>query len=309
MSKSTSKETIMIVDSINRRPYGAKLSVLLDDSTRMILDGEACLLTDTDYIIKVRPIQSQATGQVDTASGFRAWDIFVEGFATAGEAEKKGLEIAFGILWGAISERYSVRLQYQTPLPCVVYDRNRQGSGVFVTVSGRLIRGKPLASIATAIEEGLSSQARGNEKLLLAMELFASAKQESTERSRFIGLVSSLEPLAEQQNYTGEVSGMIDRFKDQIKELKLLPHIESSLLGRTASLSTESISSAIRRVVKETLPDDSEALRIIEDAYNLRSRILHDGTTDADLNQKSREVETIVRRVIASRAALNLRVS
>jgi hypothetical protein len=42
---------------------------------------------------------------------------------------------------------------------------------------------------------------------------------------------------------------------------------------------------------------------------NLRSRILHDGTTDADLNQKSREVETVVRRVIASRAALNLRVS
>ncbi|MDO9066801.1 MAG: HEPN domain-containing protein [Chloroflexota bacterium] len=175
--------------------------------------------------------------------------------------------------------------------------------------SATFILGKSLASIATAINEGLSSQERGNEKLLLAMELFASARQESTERSRFVGLVSSLEPLAEQQSYTGEVSGMIDRFKDQIKELKLLPHIEASLSGRIANLSTESVSSAIRRVVKETLPDDSEALRIIEDAYNLRSRILHDGTTDADLNQKSREVETVVRRVIASRAALNLRVS
>ncbi|MDA3832746.1 MAG: HEPN domain-containing protein [Spirochaetales bacterium] len=310
MSKSTSKERIMIVDSISRRPYGVKLSVLLDDSTRMMLHGKACLLTDTDYIINVRPIQSRVTGQADTVPGFRAWEIFVEGFATAGEAEKKGLEIAFGILWGAISERYSVRLQYQTPLPCVVYDRTRQGSGsLAVSTSATFILGKSLASIATAINEGLSSQERGNEKLLLAMELFASARQESTERSRFVGLVSSLEPLAEQQSYTGEVSGMIDRFKDQIKELKLLPHIEASLSGRIANLSTESVSSAIRRVVKETLPDDSEALRIIEDAYNLRSRILHDGTTDADLNQKSREVETVVRRVIASRAALNLRVS
>jgi hypothetical protein len=266
MSKSTSKERIMIVDSISRRPYGVKLSVLLDDSTRMMLHGKACLLTDTDYIINVRPIQSRVTGQADTVPGFRAWEIFVEGFATAGEAEKKGLEIAFGILWGAISERYSVRLQYQTPLPCVVYDRTRQGSGsLAVSTSATFILGKSLASIATAINEGLSSQERGNEKLLLAMELFASARQES--------------------------------------------HIEASLSGRIANLSTESVSSAIRRVVKETLPDDSEALRIIEDAYNLRSRILHDGTTDADLNQKSREVETVVRRVIASRAALNLRVS
>ena len=309
MSKSTSKETSMIIDSISRRPYGAKLSVLLDDSTRMMLQGEACLLTETDYIIRVRPTQSRAAGEADTASGFfRACEIFVEGFATAGEAEKRGLEIAFGILWGAISERYSVRLQYQTPLPCVVYDRTRQGSGASLTLSATLILGKPLASIATAIDEVLSSQARGNEKLLLAMELFASARKESTERSRFVGLVSSIEPLAEQQSYTGEVSEMIDRFKDQIEELKLPPHIHASLWARTANLSTESVSSAIRRVVKETLPDDSEALRIIEDAYNLRSRILHDGTTDADLNQKSREVETVVRRVIASKAALNLRV-
>lgn len=308
MSKHTSKETMMITESVSRRPYGAKLSVLLDDSTRMMVHGEACLLTDTDYIIKVRPIQPRATDQADTASGFRAWEIFVEGFATAGEAEKKGLEVAFGILWGAISERYSVRLQYQTPLPCVVYDRTRQGSGIFLTASATIILGKPLASIATAIDEGLSSRARGSEKLLLAMELFASARQESTERSRFVGLVSSLEPLAEQQGYTGEVLEMIDRFKTKIKELKLLPHIEASLLGRTANLSTESVASAVRRLVKESLPDDSEALRIIEDAYNLRSRILHDGTTDADLNLRSREVETVIRRVIASRAALSLRV-
>ena len=309
MSKHTSKETMMIMESISRRPYGAKLSVLLDDSTRMMLHGEACLLTDTDYIVKVRPIKSQSTDESDTASGFRALEIFVEGFATAGEAEKKGLEVAFGILWGAISESYSVRLQYQTPLPCVVYDRTRQGSGVFVTLSGTLILGNPLASIATAIDEGLSSKARGDEKLLLAMELFASARQESTERSRFISLVSSLEPLAEQQDYTAEVSAAIGQFKDQIKDLKLPPHIEASLLGRTEGLSTESVSSAIRRLVKETLPDDSEALQIIEDAYNLRSRILHDGTTDADLNQKSREAEAVVRRVIASTAALSLRIS
>ena len=141
------------------------------------------------------------------------------------------------------------------------------------------------------------------------MELFASAGQESTERSRFIGLISSLEPLAELENYTDEMLGVIERFQGQIKELKLSPNIKASLLGRIVNLSTESVRSAIRRVVKEALPDDSEALRIIEDAYNLRSRILHNGTTNADLNQKGREIEGVIRRIIASRIALNLRIS
>ena len=92
MSKSRSNEKMMILDSVSRRPYGTKLSVLLDDSTRMMLHGDACLLTDTDYIIKVRPIKSQDPGQVDTVSWFRKWEIFVEGFDTAGEAEKEALK-------------------------------------------------------------------------------------------------------------------------------------------------------------------------------------------------------------------------
>jgi len=272
----------------------------------MMLEGEVCLLTDTDYIIKMLPRQAE---QADSTCGFRACDILVEGFATAGEDERKGLEITFGMLWGAISERYSVRLQYQTPLPCVVYDRTRQGSGIFITGSATVILGKPPARVASAINEALSSKERGNEKLLLAMELFASARQELTERSRFIGLVSSLEPLAEQQSYGNDISATINQFKDQIKELELPSHIGASLIGRVENLSTESVLSAIRRVVREFLPNDSEALTIIEDAYDLRSRILHDGTTDADLKQKSQAVESVIRRIIAAKAGLNLRIS
>lgn len=36
-----------------------------------------------------------------------------------------------------------------------------------------------------------------DEKLLVSMELFASARLETTERTRFVGLVSSLEPFAQ----------------------------------------------------------------------------------------------------------------
>jgi hypothetical protein len=99
----------------------------------------------------------------------------------------------------------------------------------------------------------------------------------------------------------------LNRFKEQIKELGLPTPIESSLLGRLDNLSSESVLSAIRRAVIECLPGDANALEIVEEAYNLRSRILHDGTTDADLNQKSQEVEAVIRRVIASKAGLTLR--
>lgn len=305
---SVKKEKNMIIDSINRRPYGAKLSVALDDSTRMMLEGELCLLTDTEYIIKIRPTQSHLAGEPNYQFGFQSWDILVEGVATAGEAERKGLEITFGILWGAISERYSVRLQYQTPLPCAVYDRTRRGPGISFTGTATVILGKSLASITNAIKEALLSPNRGSKKLLLAMELFASARIELTERARFVGLVSSLEPLAEQQNYGDQVIGILNRFKDQVGELQLPSKIEASLIGRVDNLSTESVLSAIRRVIMECLPEDPEALKIVEEAYNLRSRILHEGTTDADLSQKSQEVEAVIRRVIASKTGLNLQV-
>lgn len=304
MTKKDQLEKNMINDSVSRRPYGAKLSAMLDESARIMLDGEISLLTNTAYIVKMRPRQLEHD---DYKCGVRECDIFVEGFATAGEAERIGLEITFGILWGAISEKYSVRLQYQTPLPCVVYDRNRPGS-TFSTGIVTVIIGMPPANVAGAINEALTSQERNNKKLLLAMELFSSARQELTERSRFISLVSSLEPLADQQSYDIEVSNMLNQFTDQIKTMNLPSHIEASLIGRIEGLSTESVIGAISRLIRETLPGDTDAVEIIENAYNLRSRILHDGTTDADLNQKSQKVEAIIRKVIAAKAGLALRI-
>ena len=143
MNKNTTQKSRMIVESKRRRPYGAKLSALLDDSTRIMFHGEACLLTDTGYIVKiVPPKETKSVEKNGMASGIRALEILVEGFATAGEAEKKGLEIAFGILWGAVSENYSVRLQYQTPLPCLVYDRTRQGGGIGFSMNASIILDK-----------------------------------------------------------------------------------------------------------------------------------------------------------------------
>jgi len=54
------------------------------------------------------------------------------------------------------------------------------------------------------INQVLSKKIDFDPKLLISMELFASARLESTERARFIGLVSSLEPLTAQESYENQ---------------------------------------------------------------------------------------------------------
>ncbi len=51
-------------------------------------------------------------------------------------------------------------------------------------------------------------------------------------------------------------------------------------------------------MIKEKLPDDKESLEIIEEAYGLRSKILHEGATDADLQKKGNEVERVIKSII-----------
>jgi hypothetical protein len=62
-------------------------------------------------------------------------------------------------------------------------------------------------------------------------------------------------------------------------------------------------SKAIRRLISDKLHGDADALATIDEAYNIRSRILHDGATDADLEMKGREVEAVVRRVFEQAVA------
>jgi hypothetical protein len=226
------------------------------------------------------------------------WDIFIEGFATAGEAEQAGLKIALGFLWAAVSGQYSIRLIYHTPLPCLVYDRIKPKGGIFATITATLSVIKGIGNIIDLLNGIISSSAPIDQKLLVACELFASARLETTERSKFIGLVSSLEPLAIQRNFENdELYELIEIFKQQLRQSNIDERIKESLMGQLGLLKRESVSMAIKRLVSETISDDPSAIELIDEAYYLRSKILHEGSTDADIELKSREIEKIVRKI------------
>ncbi|MHC5854951.1 hypothetical protein [Nostoc sp.] len=123
------------------------------------------------------------------------------------------------------------------------------------------------------------------DKPKFSMELFAAARLEATERARFVGLVSALEPLAEQKKF--EYPDLKKIVKDTLNKvqdsLDLPDDIKRSLEGSISNLTRESVSHAIKRLIITHLSEDKMALEILEEAYTIRSKILHEGAFYPDL--------------------------
>jgi hypothetical protein len=289
-------EREIIESSPKRRPYGAKLTLLLEKHTHFPIKGECALLVSPKIILRIAHAKEH-----DELENQNKWDIFVEGFPTAGEAEQAGLKVALGFLWSAISGSYGARLIYHTPLPCTVYNRNNsRGLHFSGHATSSFIKG--INGVVDPVNQVVSLTAPVDQKLLLASELFASARLETTERAKFIGLVSSLEPLTHRKNYDSEVlRSLIKDFTIKIKKSNFEEDMQNSLCGRIDQLNFESILSSIRRLIEETLPEDLEAIQKVQEAYSLRSKILHEGSTDADLDLKSNEIQDVIRRIIEAK--------
>jgi len=282
-------ERHIIAFSPGRRPYGAKLTLVLEKHTIFNISGECTLLVTPEIHLRIKPKKPGHVNEND-------WDIFAEGFSSASEAEEVGLKVALGFLWTAIRGRYSARLVYHTPLPCVVYDRTQ--SKARLSYSATLSMSIGIANVIGPLDNVIASNNKVDPRLLIALEIFAAARLETTERAKFVGIVSAIEPIAVQAKYEDDkLTALLSNFKEQLKGSELDTSVVTSLCGRIDQLRLESVSRAIRRLVENSLPNDTEAVAIIEDAYKLRSKILHEGSTDADLQQKSQEAEEIIRRI------------
>jgi len=297
MSKKKPEPRQIIDESPNRRPYGSKVGIILDNGYQLRFQGEACLLVDDKSIVGILP-------SIDNPQKF---DVYLEGFATACEAQQKGLKLSLALLWAAISTKASLRLDYHTPRPCMVYDRIQESGSRCMTSLSRTVA-MDSSLMVDIVKEIFSANIDVDEKLLVSMELFASAGLETTERARFVGLVSSLEPLAQSEAYDHpELTELVDSFVSKLEENTSIPeNIKSSVKGRINELKKESISQAIKRRVKENFPENPDAVSTVEEAYNIRSKILHQGAFDADLEQKSNEIEDIIRQIYSCRLNSNL---
>jgi len=306
MNKKRSDNRLIIHDSTNQLPYGAQVGVILDETDNFNFAGEASLLLDDKQsIVRVVPCREKICykGRIS-----QKLDLYVEGFATVEEAEEKKSKLLLALLWAAISRKHPLLLDYQTSL---IYDRTHQHGGTIGGVSAQLHVKMSSCRLVELVNQIFSDEnIEVEEKLLVSMELFTSAKLETSDRAKFVGLVSALEPLAQPEHYANqELEKLVNSFVKQLTDTSIPDNIKRSVEGRIRALKKESISQAIQRIVQESLPANEKAVSIIKDAYNIRSTILHDGSTDADLEQKSNEIENIIRQIYSHRLKRDLFIS
>ena len=145
------------------------------------------------------------------------------------------------------------------------------------------------------------------------MEFFAAAGLEATGRAQFISLMTALEALAEQRDYGDEIGNIFADLARRIESEPLLQGpdnkpLRDSLSGRIRQLRQESVRQAILRTVREHV-NDPKAAKFVDDAYGLRSKMLHKGQHVTELPELSRGLKNILIQMYSSVLKLPLKPS
>ncbi len=270
-------ERQLIVARDHRRKYGARLTFQVRRSAHIgDLERVSLLLADGS-LATIKPDET-FDFQVE---GGKSYVLTVEGFPTASDAEAAGMQMAQALLLCAVSLDFGLRLSYQSHEPPTVFDRTLSaGMFGFATAYTSWPQDIVLSELWRAIETP-----QQNRRLLLSLELFASASLESNDRARFVMAVSALEPLAVQESLGDEIANAVDELVAQLCEHSTIPAShKDSLTGRLLQLKRESVRQALKRHCLRWFPHDSAAWKVLDHAYGLRSELLHEGRpADLDL--------------------------
>lgn len=296
-------ERQLIVARDHRRKYGARLTFQVRRSA---------YIGDLERVSLLLPDGSVATIQPDDAFDFqveggKSYDLTVEGFPTASDAEAAGMQMAQALLLCAVSLDFGLRLSYQSHEPPTVFDRTIS-AGMFGFATGYTSWPQEIviSELWKAIETPLQDR-----RLLLSLELFASAALESNDRARFVMAVSALEPLAVQESLGADVASAIDELATSLAKNPAVPAaLKDSLSGRLLQLKRESVRQALKRHCQRWFPDNADAWKLLDHAYGLRSELLHEGRpTDLDLllAEQTRTISNHLRAIYEREFGLSLR--
>jgi hypothetical protein len=249
------------------------------------------LLIDDGTLATIEP------GRVFEWEGGKRYQVEVNGFPTASEAEDAGMRTAQALLLTAVSLNFGLRLNYHSHEPPTVFDRTISTG---VSCWGEGFVSWPQSVVLAELTKALKVPLK-NRRLLLSMELFVAAALESNDRARFVMAVSALEPLAEQESLGPEVAEIVDSLSEMLGNVATLTvELRNSLQGRLLQLKRESVRQALKRLCAQWLPNDREAWPRLDKAYGLRSEMLHEGRpNDLDilLSEETAYVSNLLRRI------------
>jgi len=300
-----------IHDNPSRWPYGVIIQfgvTGVEDAKEAYLDihESCCMLVDESLIVRFESVKKNV--QIHEQS---EWRVYIDGFESETKAKKTGLRFVHALLWLSVSKydahvvlRYYHSRKDGIKAPYLIYDRTKaMPETAGVTWHLPIMPNDAAENIKAFLDLSIEL----NERLVLSMELYAAAHHEVSERARFIGLVSCLEPLAEQSTYTKneifgqDIENMIAASKQLVSESDLIPNdVKKSLEGRIRDLKRESARQAIKRLVRERIPQNLNAFEIIEKAYSVRSNLLHEGKAEESLYEIIYDFEEVLRELFAS---------
>ena len=157
-----------------------------------------------------------------------------------------------------------------------------------------------------------SHRVADDNKLAVALALYGAYFTEHSAKARFLTLVMALEALAAATLKAPLALELIDRWQDDISTLKADASRTAEELASLESLQREllfrredSIRSQIRRLVFESLAPADDAAQSAREAlklYDLRSRLVHEGTLDQiELDSATGRTKELVLRVLKAR--------
>jgi len=299
--KPPADERAIIVGQPNKRPYGVAVRIHLQTGGAIGNVENASVPLSTGAFLTIAPARTAPW------EGGKKFVVTLEGFPTAAAAEAAGRRLVQALLWMSISTDYPLRLEYQSYKPAAVFERNRS-DGVRLEAFGELCFAPEV--VLGELHDAFGDLQEPDEKLLLSMEIFCAARMESSQRAVFLSVVSALEPLAVEAEYGEPILKFVTNSVAQLKASDEIPdEHRQSLECRLLQLRRESIRQALKRLVREVLPDDPEAVGVIDDAYALRSQIVHTGSPadlDVDLEHEVKVVSAVIRRIYAKRLHRNV---
>jgi hypothetical protein len=295
--KTPKEERAIIFSQPNKRPYGVKVFLHVKSAGTFGFVEKACVSLHTGAFLTIMPAQTAPL------EGGKKFVVFIEGFPTAAAAEAAGRRLVQALLWMAVSLDANLRLEYSSYEPAAVFERKRAGGGL--SFNCYLEVGNAPNTVFGEIQDAYQALPEPNERMLLSMEIFCMAALEGSQRSIFLTCVSALEPLAKAEPLGLDVNAFVEECINRLEtdESSILPDIKNSLKRRLEFLRQESIRQALLRLTREALPNHHDAPKIIDEAYDLRSRIIHNGMPpdlDIDLEFETRRVSNIIRELYAS---------
>lgn len=301
--KPPPEERKLILDRDQRRKYGVRLVFQVQRAEYIGGLENVTLLFDDGTLATIEP------GRTLEWEGGKRYQIEVNAFPTASEAEEAGMRTAQALLLTAVSLNFGLRLNYHSHEPPTVFDRT---VGTGASSWGEGFASWPQDVVLNELAKALAVPLR-DRRLLLSMELFVAAALESNDRARYVMAVSALEPLAAQEGLGPEVAAVVDDLVARLAATSTIaPELRQSLEGRLHQLKRESLRQALKRLCAQWLPGEAAAWAQLDRAYALRSEMLHEGRPqdlDILLSEETTKVSNLLRRIYQRAYGYTLRAA